>query len=178
MQAEHPATGETGDFSVAFPIDITVQAGSWPGEAHLRTLAGRSLEAAQSAAAADGNPAGGPDCEVSLVFTDDAAMRELNRQWRGIDRPTNVLSFPQTAASSGLIGDIVLGFETVRREAALADKALDAHIAHLVVHGFLHLLGYDHENDEDADHMERLERESLGRIGIADPYAAGAMADD
>jgi len=175
-----------GGRSCAIAVDIIVQAGAWPEEAHLRALAERSLEAACQAAIADGAAEFSAESEVSLVFTDDAAMRELNRQWRDRDRPTNVLSFPQSQARSqamsGLIGDIVLGFETVQREAALEGKPLDDHIAHLVVHGFLHLLGYDHENEEDADHMERLEREGLGRIGIADPYAAdaktSAMADD
>jgi probable rRNA maturation factor len=166
----------------AIVVDIIVQAGAWPEEAHLRALAERSIAAARQVASADGTPECPAGSEVSLVFADDAAMRELNRQWRDRDRPTNVLSFPQSPVMGGLIGDVVLGFETVQREAGLEGKRLDDHIAHLVVHGFLHLLGYDHVNEEDAEHMERLEREGLHRIGIADPYAAdaktSAMADD
>jgi probable rRNA maturation factor len=172
------AEDRPGAADCALVIDIAIQAGQWPDEAHLRELAGRSLAAACQTAIADGAVLPGPPAEVSLVFTDDAALRKLNRDWRGKDRPTNVLSFPQTQHLSGMMGDIVLGCETVRREAALEDKAIDAHIAHLVVHGFLHLLGYDHENAEDADHMERLEREGLSKIGIADPYAISARADD
>jgi probable rRNA maturation factor len=158
--------------------DITVEAGEWPAEPDLRSLAERSLGAACAVARADEAARIGRELEVSLVFTDDAAMRELNRKWRGKDSPTNVLSFPQPPVPHAPIGDIVLGYETVKREAGLAGKPLDAHISHLVVHGFLHLLGYDHENPEDADRMERLEREGLSMIGIADPYAVTARADD
>ena len=181
MVAKMGSERRSGDaVSCAIAVDLTVQAGAWPTEPHLRALAERSLEAACQAAIADGAAPPGPGAEVSLVFTDDAAVRELNRQWRGKDRPTNVLSFSQSRAMTGLIGDVVLGFETVSREAGLEGKPLDDHIAHLVVHGFLHLVGYDHEDDEDAEHMERLEREGLSRIGIADPYLANAdaMADD
>ncbi|HZW46105.1 MAG TPA: rRNA maturation RNase YbeY, partial [Microvirga sp.] len=93
----------------------------------------------------------------------------LNRDYRGVDKPTNVLSFPQ--ASGPLLGDIVLAYETVRDEAALAGKPFRAHMGHLIVHGFLHLLGFDHEAEGEAEEMEALERAALGRIGIADPYA-------
>ena len=108
--------------------------------------------------------------ELSLVFTDDAAIQRLNRDYRGKDKPTNVLSFPQSGGP--LLGDIVLAWETVSREAGLAEKPVKAHMAHLIVHGFLHLLGYDHEADEEAEEMEALERAALRRMGIADPYAA------
>ena len=162
----------------AIAADISVVAGKWPPEPALQALAGRSLDAALAVARADGAVPDGATLEVSLVFTDDAAMRELNRKWRGKDSPTNVLSFPQPRMPHAPIGDIVLGFETVKREAGLAGKPLEAHISHLVVHGFLHLLGYDHEIPEDAEHMERLEREGLSMIGIADPYAVTARADD
>lgn len=106
---------------------------------------------------------------MSLLFTDAAGIRELNARYRGKDRPTNVLSFPQP--SGPLLGDVILAAEIVRQEAALAGKRLEDHIAHLVVHGFLHLLGYDHEVDADAEKMEELERVALNRLGIADPYA-------
>jgi probable rRNA maturation factor len=103
------------------------------------------------------------------LFTNDAAMRKLNAEWRGKDKPTNVLSFP--AARGPLLGDIALAAETVAREARLADKPLEDHIAHLIIHGFLHLLGYDHEVERQAEEMEALERSALSRMGIADPYA-------
>lgn len=153
-------------------IDLAVEAGAWPSEPALRQLAGRAVAAAfavlaELRAAAAERAAGG---ELSLLFTDDAAMRRLNRQWRDQDRPTNVLSFPQAAGP--LLGDVILAAETVAREATLAEKPLEDHMAHLIVHGFLHLLGYDHETEAEAEAMEELERAALQRLGIADPYAA------
>jgi probable rRNA maturation factor len=138
-------------------IDVTVAAGGWPDREALEDLA---------AARAAGRPVAG--CEVSVLFTDDAAIRRLNARWRNVDSATDVLSFPQ--GGGRLLGDIVLGYETVAREAALAGKPLDHHIVHLVVHGFLHLLGYDHEKEADAEHMEDLERGALAAIDVPDPY--------
>lgn len=118
----------------------------------------------------------GQACEVSLVLSDDAAVRGLNRDYRGRDKPTNVLSFPAQAepraAGDGpwLLGDVVLARETLLREAADQDKPLRDHFAHLVVHGVLHLLGHDHINESEAETMERLEAEALGRLGIPNPY--------
>ena len=134
-----------------------------------RRVAGRS-----ALAAGDG------DGEVSIVFTDDAAIRALNDRWRGQDKATNVLSFAQDGPGrqAGMVGDIVLAQETVAREAALEDKPLNHHIAHMIVHGFLHLLGYDHQNDQDAETMEDLERKALALIGITDPYAGAGTEDD
>ncbi len=157
-------------------IDVVVQAGDWPEERRLQRLAARSVSAAAAVLppSSASRPGIRPDAsatpELSIVFTDDAAIRRLNAEWRGKDKPTNVLSFPQ--AHGPLLGDIVLGFETVRDEAALAGKALEAHMGHLIVHGFLHLVGYDHEAEGDAEAMEALERAALERMGIADPYAA------
>lgn len=112
--------------------------------------------------------------EVSVVLTDDAEQRELNRQWRGFDKSTNVLSFPQIepfAPVSGLLGDITLARETLEKEAKEMGISFEAHFTHLVVHGFLHLLGYDHIEEEDAEEMEGLETDILATLGIADPYA-------
>jgi probable rRNA maturation factor len=109
------------------------------------------------------------DRELSVVLTDDAAIRALNAQWRKKDEPTNVLSFPAPANAS-ILGDIVIAYETTAREAAQEQKPLADHLSHLAVHGFLHLLGYDHESDADADVMEQLEREILARLGVPDPY--------
>jgi probable rRNA maturation factor len=112
--------------------------------------------------------------EISIVLTDDAEQRELNRDWRGKDAPTNVLSFPQIepfAPVIGILGDIVLAHETLAREAAEQDKPLADHFTHLVVHGFLHILGYDHLSEEEALVMEGLETQILAGLGIADPYA-------
>lgn len=112
--------------------------------------------------------------EVSVLFSDDAHVKIINRDHRGMDKPTNVLSFPQKRrdikAFGPYLGDIVLANETVLREAAVEDKPPRHHLQHLLVHGFLHLLGYDHETDAEADVMERLERDILLTLGIADPY--------
>jgi len=107
--------------------------------------------------------------EVSVKFAGDDEVRSLNAGFRGKDKPTNVLSFPQ--AFGPLLGDVILAAGTVRDEAALARKPLKDHMAHLIVHGFLHVIGYDHEADEEAEAMEAVEREALKRMGIADPYA-------
>lgn len=116
--------------------------------------------------------------ELSLVLTTDAEIRILNRIWRGQDKPTNVLSFPGDIDLTPhdapvLIGDVVIAFETTKRE--VEDQKLAAslsdHLSHLIVHGVLHLLGYDHEIDEEAEEMERLEIELLSGLGIPNPYA-------
>ncbi|WP_193366683.1 rRNA maturation RNase YbeY [Pelagibius marinus] len=117
--------------------------------------------------------------EISLVFTDDAEQRTLNRDWRDKDRPTNVLSFPNMDEPGDphpeglprLLGDVVLARETVLREAGEQGKTPADHTTHLLVHGLLHLLGHDHEEACEAEAMEALEREILGALGIADPYA-------
>lgn len=115
------------------------------------------------------------DSEISVKFTSDAEVRELNRTWRGKDKTTNVLSFPMAAedelAAAPMLGDIVLAHGICAAEAAEQGVAIETHAAHLVVHGALHLLGYDHEtSDEDAEEMEKVERQALASIGIADPY--------
>jgi probable rRNA maturation factor len=126
-----------------------------------------------------------PPCEVTLVLTDDAEMRELNRLWRGKDAATNVLSFPAgepIGAPEGgeprPLGDVVIAAETAQREAEAQGTPLSAHVSHLVVHGVLHLLGFDHEREADAERMEALETRVLAGLGIADPYAERAMEAD
>ena len=115
--------------------------------------------------------------EVAVVLTDDCAIRALNRDWRSKDAATNVLSFParESRAVRGapcLLGDIVIAFETTEREARAEHKPFVHHLAHLAVHGFLHLAGYDHEADDEADAMERLETAILARLDMPDPYIA------
>jgi probable rRNA maturation factor len=166
-------------------IAILMEAGEWPPEPALRKLAEAAVAAAVEALGAFPRPLRGrvreggrpplfrregEGAELSILFTDNANIRNLNNRFRGKDKPTNVLSFPQE--SGPLLGDIVLASETVRNEAALAGKPVEAHIAHLIVHGFFHLIGYDHAAAEEAEAMEALERDALGRMGIADPYAA------
>jgi probable rRNA maturation factor len=113
---------------------------------------------------------------VSVVLADDALVRRLNRQWRRIDAATNVLSFPSLdqelpPKAPFLLGDVVLAYETVSREAQEQGKDLADHLRHLVVHGILHLLGYDHEDPGQAEQMEALETQVLARLGVGDPYA-------
>ena len=111
--------------------------------------------------------------ELSIVLTDDAEQQGLNRDWRGIDKPTNVLSFPQIepfGPVTGILGDIVLARETLEREAAELGKPFTDHYTHLVVHGFLHILGYDHIDEAEALVMEGLETQILATLGIPDPY--------
>jgi probable rRNA maturation factor len=110
--------------------------------------------------------------ELAIVLAEDEAVRALNRHWRGQDKPTNVLSFPVAQAPEGprLLGDIVLACETIAREAKEQGKSLADHVSHLVVHGTLHLLGHDHEKEDEAERMEHLERRVLATLGVADPY--------
>lgn len=151
-------------------IDISVEAGDWPDEAALTRLVDRAVSAAFAETGVAGRS------ELSILFCDDAHIRSLNADWRGKDKPTNVLSFPAFPFPKGgplppMLGDIVLAAETVAGEAALEDKPLDNHITHLVIHGLLHLLGYDHETDTEAEEMEAIERSALARLAIPDPYA-------
>ena len=153
-------------------IDILVEAGVWPARPALRRLAERAVDSLSEAGVI-----GAGTSELSVVFSDDARVRGLNAGWRGKDRPTNVLSFPafatpgRGAALPPMLGDIGLAFETVSGEARLEGKPLEHHISHLVLHGLLHLLGYDHEDQAEAEEMEALERAALARLAIPDPYA-------
>ena len=154
-------------------IDIAVEAGRWPAEMELAALCRKAIDAALEQL---GNPLPETGSEVSVVFTDDATIQKLNADWRAKDKPTNVLSFPAFPPNKDgplppMLGDIVLADGTVRVEAIGEGKPLANHISHLVVHGFLHLAGYDHETDDEAEEMEALERQILARLAIPDPYA-------
>ena len=163
-------------------IELSIPCKRWSEDLpEVERLVETACDAALSAGEAVwGNKA--PDAvEISVVLADDETVHALNRQYRGIDKPTNVLSFPIEAvpiadseagsAAPVLLGDVVLGFETVKNEAALAGKPLTHHVSHLIVHGVLHLLGYDHETDHDAAEMEPMETAILARLYIPDPYA-------
>jgi probable rRNA maturation factor len=172
-------------------ISISLEAGDW--EAAVADVEQRVEAAARAAFDAADRPdiLGVAPAEMSLVLADDALVRTLNRDYRDKDKPTNVLSFALLDGSDDtddvlardegmprLIGDVILAFETVQREVREQGKSVEDHLTHLVIHGVLHLLGYDHLSDPDADRMERLETSILARMGIADPYSANpAQAD-
>lgn len=146
-------------------IDVIVESDRWPAEAEATVR--RALAGAVQAAPRD--VAGRA---LTVLLTDDAAVRRLNATWRGLDKPTNVLSFPVPAnAPSGALGDIAIAFETTAREAEAENKPFADHLSHLAVHGFLHLIGYDHDEDAEAQEMEALERRILAALGVPDPYA-------
>jgi probable rRNA maturation factor len=117
---------------------------------------------------------------MAVLLTDDAEMRALNQQWRGIDKPTDVLSFPSESpeipGQPQYLGDVAVGYETALRDAEAMQRPFEGHISHLLVHGFLHLLGYDHIEAADATIMEPLEAEILAGLGWPDPYATGPYA--
>ena len=145
----------------------------WQAEPDAEAVIQRAIEAAAGIADADVG-----DAELAIMLTDDTGIRTLNSNWRGIDKPTNVLSFPALQPAAGapddaprMLGDIAIAYETTRKEADDEQKPFDHHLSHLAVHGFLHLIGYDHEKDDDAETMESLEQEILAQLGIPDPYA-------
>ena len=150
-------------------VDVMTGPGDWSQIADIDSLAQRAVEAALATVKALQSPG-----ELSILLTNDAGIQELNRTWRGFDKPTNVLSFPGSGAPSPdsvrHLGDIALAYETVTKEAAEERKSLADHSAHLIVHGVLHLLGYDHEVEGEAEAMEAFEVAALARLGIADPY--------
>lgn len=156
-------------------VDILTEGELWGDPEAWRT----DVETAVAMAAAMADAEIAEDAELSVVLTDDASIRVINRDHRGIDKPTNVLSFPQddpdAEAYGPLLGDIVVAQETVTREATDDGIAFRAHFLHMIVHGFLHLVGYDHMNDDEAEEMEGLETAILARLGIADPYADAPM---
>jgi probable rRNA maturation factor len=158
-------------------IEVTNLSPLWRALPNAATLIALAVEASLATSAVrirDG-------AEVGVQLADDAHVRALNLRWRAIDKATNVLSFPAAEsgkiASAPMLGDIVLAFETVEREASEEGKSLAEHFAHLIVHGFLHLLGFDHETAADADRMEAMETRMLASLGIADPYASTVPSD-
>jgi len=141
-------------------VEIDISADIW--RAHEAAI----LAALQAASAGEG--VGG---EISLLLTDDDEVAALNETWRGKPGPTNVLSFPAPENPAGLLGDIAMAAQTVEREAISQGKSFEAHACHLAVHGFLHLIGYDHMTTPEAEAMEARERAILASLGIPDPYA-------
>jgi probable rRNA maturation factor len=154
--------------------EVLVVAECWQNEPDAEAVIQRAIAAAAGSVDADVG-----DAELAVMLTDDPGIRTLNSNWRGIDKPTNVLSFPalqpEGARMPGdaprMLGDIAIAYETTRSEADAEGKPFEHHLSHLAIHGFLHLIGYDHENDAGAEEMEALETEILEQLGIPDPYA-------
>ena len=157
-------------------IDVLVEDGEW--DSRLTDVVALSRRAAEAALkAVNGGLEAGLSASMTILLADDATLRDLNHRFRGFDKSTNVLSFPSgEAGAGGYLGDIALASGTVISEAEAGDKPLADHLCHLVVHGVLHLVGYDHEDDQDAEKMETLETAVLAGLGIADPYADQNLA--
>ena len=153
-------------------LTIVIEHEGWKSMRGLKALAEKAVDAAL--------PATQREKEITLLFADDATLKTLNHDWRGKNKPTNVLSFPANPdlkLPRGVprpLGDIALGYETLVRESDETGKSLKAHTTHLIVHGVLHLLGYDHIDDADATKMEAKEIRILKKLGIADPYRVNA----
>lgn len=153
-------------------IDLVVESDLWGSQSDSEAALRRAIDKAAATMAAQAPELA--NVEMAVVLTDDASIRTLNAQWRNIDKPTNVLSFPSGAPHHDgqpiLLGDIVISYETTAAEAKAEGKPFLHHLSHLAVHGFLHLIGHDHETDAEADIMEALEQDILARLDIPDPY--------
>jgi probable rRNA maturation factor len=157
-------------------IDIRVESALWNAKRNAKAVVRRAIRHASCAVDLT-------DGEVSVVLADDSAVRMLNRTWRHEDMPTNVLSFPIDGGNADrgrprLLGDIVIAYQTVEREASMQRKPFAQHLAHLAVHGFLHLVGYDHRSGDEAKAMEYLETLILARLDVPNPYIVRDTAAD
>ncbi|PKP81243.1 MAG: rRNA maturation RNase YbeY [Alphaproteobacteria bacterium HGW-Alphaproteobacteria-18] len=144
-------------------FDLIVEDDSWAALGDLEALCRKAFEAAGSVApVAEGN--------IALLLADDAALHQLNLDFRSKDKPTDVLSFPSLPMDRPFLGDIAIAWGVSASDAKIQGKGLDAHLVHLLIHGYLHLLGYDHETDDEAAEMEALEIKALASLDIANPY--------
>lgn len=180
--SQSDADNGAGSLDLTVALDDPAWASALPD---LDAQARRWTRAAIAGARADGGAPAGPLSpaavhEMGVVFSSDDIVHELNREWRGKDQPTNVLAFadaePPPPGAPWQMGDVVVAFATTRAEAEAAELPLADHAAHLVVHGVLHLFGYDHQDDDEASRMERLETAILAGLGIADPYGSRPRA--
>ncbi|WP_455475971.1 rRNA maturation RNase YbeY [Bartonella sp. B17] len=151
-------------------IDITIESSGWCDKRVLYDIAEKALTTTMHHLSLENIVS-----EISLLFTDDKHMAQINARWRNKNEPTNVLSFPAFPLKIGdspqlMLGDIIIARETVLLEAIKEKKSFQDHLTHMIVHGVLHLLGYDHETNDEAYQMEKLEREILQKLSIKDPY--------
>ncbi|WP_375627641.1 MULTISPECIES: rRNA maturation RNase YbeY [unclassified Bartonella] len=158
-------------------IDIMIKSAGWNDEKMLYNITEKALMATMHHVSLENVVS-----EISLLFTDDEHMAQINAQWRNKNKSTNVLSFPAFPLKAGnqpgpMLGDIIIARETVVFEAEKEGKTFQDHLMHMIVHGILHLLGYDHETDNEAHQMEKLEREILQKLSIKDPYAELSIND-
>lgn len=153
---------------MSLTVEITVEDPRWEELGDLEAFAAQGMEAALR----ESEEKPGRGATVSLLFCDDARMRVLNRDFRGKDKATNVLSFPgpDLPEPAPVLGDIALGYETIAREAGEQGKSFADHTRHMIVHGLLHLLGHDHETEAEAAKMEAMEIRILHRLGVENPY--------
>jgi len=154
-------------------INVSFSEGAKCGEEEIQLLVHSSIKKTIEIAKLEFSE----NAELSVLIADDQTLQALNSEWRNKDKPTNVLSFPTEVSELGrvtfpMLGDIAISLETAKREADLENKTLHHHLTHLIIHGFLHLFGYDHETDKQALQMESLETRILKELGIADPYQA------
>lgn len=167
-----PAPPTEGPAPETLEIDLRVADPRWEALGDLNALATRVLGVASARMQQGG--------EIAILLTHDGEMHALNKQWRGKDKPTDVLSFPsdqpEIPGQPQYLGDIALGYDTALADSGTMGRPFEAHASHLMVHGFLHLMGYDHIEPEDAKVMEPLETEILASLGWPDPYATGPYA--
>lgn len=145
-------------------LELDIQEPAWNELSDIKSLVLTALQAGESISGKAGT--------VSVRLTNNLDMQRLNKQFRGKDTPTDVLSFPADSMDAPFLGDIAVGYEICAKDADSSGKALADHLSHLIIHGYLHLLGFDHIEDAEAEEMEMLERRALASIGIADPYSA------
>jgi probable rRNA maturation factor len=168
----------------ALAVDVLIEALAWRTLPEAEDIVRRAIACAATSGVEIRRPDARPRKRrgggwgLCILLSDDEKIARLNGQWRGQEKPTNVLSFPAPALygagpnETTPLGDIAIAYETLAREAEENGAEVSDHLSHLVVHGFLHLLGYDHHMDDEAERMERLERDILARMGVDDPYAA------
>ncbi|MEO9969144.1 MAG: rRNA maturation RNase YbeY [Hyphomonadaceae bacterium] len=149
---------------MAIEIDLRIEDEKWQQLGDINAICNRAVKAAASLTKQD-------IAKLDLLLAGDDVLAELNQQWRGKTGPTDVLSFPADPNPEGFLGDIAIAYDIAARDADKSGVAIDTHLSHLLVHGFLHLLGHDHVGDDEAERMEAIECEILASLGIANPYS-------